>query len=402
MPPPLAVHCELAPVLVNRTAVYRLCRLLPGELARRGFRATSSALLSRLNEHAEPASALERRLYGLSRRWLYAALGRPGLFRRLLPAAAWLPGLRRPGGLRLYLDPLYLLFHRGHDNGVVLVYDVTPATDPGWHGRGAAELYLRAFDLLARSRCHVVAVSRNTADHLRVNWGVAPSRLTVLPLGLLPQSRSRSARGAYPAAAPFLLFVGSVEPRKNVAGLIRAYAASGLFASHGVRLRVVGEVPAAGHPVMELARATPGVGLAGFVSDTELSAAYRGCLAFVYPSFCEGFGLPLLEAMHHGCVCLATCTGASPEVAGDAALYVDPYSVEDIARGLRRVLALSDTARRAMAARGRQRAKQFTWDGFCDGLAGVLRRHAAECGLAPAEGSEHARLVVSPAAAARA
>jgi glycosyltransferase involved in cell wall biosynthesis len=264
---------------------------------------------------------------------------------------------------------------------VVLVYDVTPVTDAAWHGPGVSRLYSAAFDHLAQSRCQVVAVSRNTADHLRVNWGVAPSRLTVLPLGPFGQAyASGAARG--PEADRFFLFVGSLEPRKNVAGLLEGYRAARLFAEHNIRLRIIGGVPEQAGELARLARATPGADLLGAVSDAELAAAYRDCLAFVYPSYCEGFGLPLLEALSHGCVCLATRTGASPEIGGKCCVYVDPYSPQEIARGLRRLASLPAADRQRRRRMALRRAEQFTWPAFYDGLSSVLLR-AAEALPAP-------------------
>src|SRR5207244_7679896 len=125
--------------------------------------------------------------------------------------------------------------------------------------------------------------------------------------------------------------------------------------------RVIRSLPSDDHPLVALSRSTPGVDLCGFVDDADLAAAYERCLAFVYPSFCEGFGLPLLEAMHRGSVCLSTVTGASPEIAGDAALYVNPYAPAEIADGLRQVVELAPAARRLLSARARQRAQCFTW-----------------------------------------
>src|SRR5262249_40779336 len=196
-----------------------------------------------------------------------------------------------------------------------------------------------------KSRMHIVATCQDTADRLRLRWGIPASRVSVLPLGLFPlPDTPASAETNMPNQAPFFLFVGTLEPRKNVEGLIRAYAASGLFAERGIRLRLVGMKHADDHPIMRRARATAGVDIAGFVSDADLAAAYEQCLAFVYPSFCEGFGLPLLEAMHRGCLCLSTNTGASPEVAGDTALYVNPYNGADITNGLRRIVSLPSGA----------------------------------------------------------
>ena len=93
-------------------------------------------------------------------------------------------------------------------------------------------------------------------------------------------------------------------------------------------------------------------------------------------TFIRGVGvslsLPLLEAMHHGCVCLSTSTGASPEVGGEAALYVNPYSVNDIAKGLRRLISLPVKDRKRMSLAARVRAEQFTWSRFYDAVADLL------------------------------
>lgn len=371
------IHCELAPVLINRTAVYKMCRIIPVALTERGFRVSSGALLARIGQAScEPESRWQRMLFDRSRRWLYWAIGRPLVFdysRRLTGLA---PRWRARGALTLYMDPLYILFHGAPDSGVVIVYDITTVSEGGWHGDTVGRLYARAFELLARSSCHIVASCENTADQLRVNWGIAPSRLTVLPLGLFTMPEAVSTTGSA-LEAPFLLFVGQMEPRKNVPGLIKAFVASELHSRRGIRLRIIGSLPPEDHPDVRLARATPGVDLLGFVDEAELSSSYAKCLAFVYPSFCEGFGLPLLEAMHRGCVCLSTTMGASPEIAGDAALYVSPFSTGEIARGLQQVVDLTAPERQRLSERARQRAEFFSWSRFHDGLADVLRRQAA-------------------------
>jgi glycosyltransferase involved in cell wall biosynthesis len=290
--------------------------------------------------------------------------------------------------VRLFFDPLYLLFHGAPQTGVTIVYDITPASDPQWHDPRTCRLYRAAFDILARSRMHVVATCQNTADQLRVNYGIAPSRVTVLPLSLFSRSEKgvRTLSGPPPepggmqasfSGPPFFLFVGATqEMRKNVVGLIEAYARSKLYEERGIRLRIIGSHAGWEHPVVALARTTLGVDLPGQVGDDDLAEAYDNCLAFVYPSFHEGFGIPLLEAMHRGCVCLSTISGASPEVAGNAGLYVNPYSGAELVRGLRRLANLSGEERRLLSAAARERSRLFTWDRFYDGLAGILSRQA--------------------------
>lgn len=371
----LRVHCELGPVLCNRTAVYKICKLTPAALTQRGFHVRCSALLARIApETLEPLTPRQRHLFQQSQQWLTQAICRPSRFL----SSRWLTGFstawRHGLGLRLFLDPLYVLFYGLVQDAVVLVYDITPASDPAWHHPHVGRLYEAAFAHLARSRCHLVASCQNTYDQLRVNYGIAPSRLTHLPLGLFgfPETAPRQPDAE---EAPFLLFVGATEElRKNVVGLIQAYGAAGLYQSRGIRLRILGSHAGEDHPVVVAARATPGVDLMGFVSDAVVAASYERCLGLVFPSFHEGFGLPLLEAMARGCVCVASILGASPEVGGDAVLYVNPYSQSEIIRALWRVVELPAAERQRLARLGRQRARQFTWDRFYDGLAALLRR----------------------------
>jgi glycosyltransferase involved in cell wall biosynthesis len=369
------IHLELGPVLVNRTAVYQMCKAAPRELAARGFDVRSSALTARLNLDAEPVGARERQRFDRSERWLRGAAANPTWFLKSRHAAGLWPRWRHAHGTSVFFDPLYPLFFGGLDRGVVVAYDTTPVTDPDWHPPGVGKLYDAAFRFLARGRFHMVCSSRNTADHLRVNWGFAPSRLTVLPLGAFAPEPPVVPPGKYPDA-PFLLFVGSLDPRKNVERLIHAYRASGLLTSHGLRLRLIGFPQDPDHPIRAAARATPGVDVGGFTSGGEITAGYRDCFAFVYPSLLEGFGLPLLEAMNHGCLCLSTICGASPEVSGDAAISVNPYDFGDIVRGLRRLASLPIAERIGLKEAALQRASLFSWSRFYDGLAGVLRDRA--------------------------
>jgi glycosyltransferase involved in cell wall biosynthesis len=372
------IHCELAPILVNRTAVYKMCRQVPGELQRRGFHVNCSALLARLSpETAEPANRVDRYLLERSRRWLLWAIRRPNLFRGTHRLSGLMQRWRHGSRTLLALDPLYTLFYGAPDHGVVIAYDITPVTNPDWHPPGVGYLYELAYAHLARSRFHIVASCRNTADQLRLRWGIPPSRITSQPLGLFTVPDTDAVEDSSPRSeAPFLLFVGTVEPRKNVAGLIQAYADSGLFAERGIRLKLIGMKQDDSHPIMRLARSTSGVDIAGFVSDAKLASAYRSCLAFVYPSFCEGFGLPLLEAMHHGCLCMSTITGASPEVAGDTAVYVNPYDPVDIRRNLRRIVSMSVAEASVFRRCAAERSREFTWNRFYDRLAEVLHEAA--------------------------
>src|SRR5437899_609403 len=203
---PLHVHCELAPVLVNRTAAYRMCKEIPVALAERGFRVSCSALLARVAAGtAEPTTPLEQRLFARSQRWLRWASHHTGFFHKTHRLTGLGLRWRHRRGVRLFLDPLYILFYGAPDTGVVIVHDTTPVTDPSWHHPGVCQLYEIAYARLARSRCHLVTPCQNTADQLRLNWGIAPSRLTVLHEGLFALPKPHTAERRLPDE-PYLLF----------------------------------------------------------------------------------------------------------------------------------------------------------------------------------------------------
>ncbi|MBO0689870.1 MAG: glycosyltransferase family 4 protein, partial [Candidatus Dormibacteraeota bacterium] len=137
-------------------------------------------------------------------------------------------------------------------------------------------------------------------------------------------------------------------------------------------LVVVGRVGWAYGSVLEELRADPGVRLLSDVDDPTLAALYRGAGLLAFPSLYEGFGLPLLEAMEAALPALVGRGGSLPELAGGAALEVDPLSVEAIADGLQRLLD-DPELRRTLAERGRARATEFTWDGAGLRVLEILR-----------------------------
>src|SRR5262249_52141428 len=150
---------------------------------------------------------LEDHLLERSRRWLLWAIRQPGWFRRTHRLAGLMTRWRHQGKL-LSLDPLYPLFHGGPDRGVAICYDITPVTDPEWHPEGVGYLYELAYAHLAKSRMHIVATCQDTADRLRLRWGIPASRVSVLPLGLFPlPDTPASAETNMPNQAPFFLFV---------------------------------------------------------------------------------------------------------------------------------------------------------------------------------------------------
>jgi glycosyltransferase involved in cell wall biosynthesis len=164
-------------------------------------------------------------------------------------------------------------------------------------------------------------------------------------------------------ARPFVLFVGGAEPRKNHTVLFEAFAQSSRLAK-SLSLVAIGEVKSRGASLMVTARKlgiTDSVCCPGYVSVEDLRMLYSHAEIFVFPSLYEGFGIPLLDAMACGAPLITGTESALPEVAGDAAIYVDPHDPEQLGTELERLLSDREIQEQ-LRNKGFERVKQFTWD----------------------------------------
>ena len=234
----------------------------------------------------------------------------------------------------------------------------------------------------------VVVPSAATARDAQALYAVPRGRLLVVPLGVdatvfRPTSQERSAAdlprlGVEP---PYVLSLDVFNPRKNFAAVLEAVARL----PQGTRrpLTVVGvgrprRTAAAADPAKkaEALGLRPRVRLLGDVSAEDLVALYSGALAFVYPSHYEGFGMPVLEAMACGCPVITADRSSLPEVAGGAALLVDPSRPDELARAMA-VLATDDKERARLAAAGSARAAGFTWRRTAEGMLAAFEQALA-------------------------
>jgi glycosyltransferase involved in cell wall biosynthesis len=226
---------------------------------------------------------------------------------------------------------------------VVTVHDLAvlrhPEAFPRWTRSYAPLLVPKVL----RAAHSVIAVSEFTASELETLLRVPREKIHVVPNAVDDTFSPDGPR----ADGDYVLAVGTLEPRKNLARAIEAAA------QIGVDLRVVG---APGWGGVEARGAN--VTWLGSVDDDELACQYRGALCVVYPSVYEGFGLPVLEAMACGAAVVTSAGGATAEVAGDAAVLVDPLDVGAIAAGIETAIASRETLR----ARGIERARGFSWD----------------------------------------
>jgi glycosyltransferase involved in cell wall biosynthesis len=229
-----------------------------------------------------------------------------------------------------------------HDLGLLRHPDAFPA----WHRR-SGQIALRAG---VRAADAIVAVSAFTSSELTELLGVPAERIRVVPNGVDPIF---DAAGP-PAEGDYVLAVGTLEPRKNLAAAVEAARLA------GVELRVAGERGWGGVDVP---------GWAGRPSDAELAALYRGARCLVYPSLYEGFGIPVLEAMACGTPVVTSRGGATEEVAGGAAVLVDAADPEAIAAGI----AEAERRRDELVPLGLERARSFTWQHAADLVEGLWR-----------------------------
>lgn len=250
---------------------------------------------------------------------------------------------------------------------VVTVHDLAFLRHPEHLTARRRAWLAHAVRLSARAADRVIAVSTSTADDLSAWFDIARSRIDVVPSAPSPQVRPVEGaardtfREKHGITRPFVLSVGTLEPRKNLPTLLRAFSAIQSRVPHDLVL-----VGPEGWLTDELRRTIGELDLGsrlrmtGFVPDDELGAWYSAADLFAFPSFYEGFGLPAVEAMRCGTPVLASSTSCFPEVVGDAGHLVDPNDVDSWAESMVGLLHDSQTLA-DLGRRGRERAAEFTW-----------------------------------------
>jgi glycosyltransferase involved in cell wall biosynthesis len=367
----------------RRGGVARYARCLLSALAQVDGRNTYVLFL-----HRDNASDFD----GLPLRWRRVVLPLPRPEARYLEQVVLPPLLY---GLRLdvvhYPALAPVLAYPGP--AVATVHDLTLELFPDNVDLRSRLYYRRLLRAGVRRARRIIADSESTKGDLCRLWDVPPQFIEVIPLAPaptfqkpVPASRVCDVLKRYGLPDTYLLGVSTLQPNKNFARLLEAYALARGRLPEDTSLVVVGQP---GWRYEGVVRSTRELGLdgsvrfIGYVPDADLAALYSGALAFVYPSLYEGFGLPPLEAMACGAPVIASHASSLPEVVGDAGLLVDPLDVEDIAAAMVRV-ASDPVLREAMRQAGRARASRFSWQKCAQRTLAVLEAAANGAPLPPA------------------
>ena len=219
----------------------------------------------------------------------------------------------------------------------------------------------------ARSASHILTDSEYSRQDILRTYGLPPERVTTTPLAAPSRFKpvnDRQVLEKYGISGDYILAVGSIQPRKNIARLIRGYTR--MLAQHpdnAPRLVIVGKRAWLFEDTIRAAAvssANDKILFTGYVPESDLAALYTSALCFAYPSFFEGFGIPLLEAMRCGAPTVTSDRTCFPEVVGDASLIIDPFDEQSIADGLWRMI--SDAAlREQLRSRGFVQSSLFDW-----------------------------------------
>ncbi len=269
----------------------------------------------------------------------------------------------------IYLEPNFIPLRIPARRTIVTLPDFSFARFPEWHTAEKVRYFEKYFWKKIKEVDAVIVLSDFIKREAVSRFGMAENRVFTIPLGVdpkvfrkYPASETRPVKTRYELPEDFILFVGSIEPRKNLNRLLQAYRKLALPLRKKHQLVLTGSKGWKNEEVMSSIRESDEeIRYLGYVPERELGPLYNLAKLFVYPSLYEGFGLPPLEAMACGCPVVVSAAASLPEICRDAAAYVDPLDVDQMAEGMRKVLEDGDY-RKNLIGKGLARAAHFTWE----------------------------------------
>jgi len=270
----------------------------------------------------------------------------------------------------LFFAPDHHIPKLDHTPVIATIMDAYPLIYPRRVSRRLRYFKNFAFKRASHWAEHIITISEYSKRDISNYFEIADEKISVIPLGVDETFFERIDRGErervcrkYGLEEGFFLFVGTIQPRKNLSGLIRAYESLPERIKKRHALLIIGHY-GWGEDVLwknlTLEHTYRTIHHLQDISDHELRTLLQSALALVYPSFYEGFGLPILEGFASEIPVITSSTSSIPEVAADAAVYIDPEDPRDIARGMMRLLQ-DPGLQKEMVARGKLRAREYSW-----------------------------------------
>jgi glycosyltransferase involved in cell wall biosynthesis len=266
---------------------------------------------------------------------------------------------------------------------VLVVHDLAYLHFPDHIPRKHLRFYRDYISRYCKKADHIVAVSEFTAKDIQRHFRIPENRISVACNGpgirphRLTVDQKEKVRLKYSDGKPFFLYLGAVHPRKNVGRLIRAFDLFKQKTEAPTNLLIAGRMAWKTGPVQEArnrARYRDSIRFLGHIPDEEIAGLLSSCLAFTYVSLFEGFGIPILEAMQADVPVITSNRSSMPEVAGEAALLVDPEKEEDIASAMKRIWE-DEGLRQDLIEKGRVQQERFSWKRAVD----VVERALMNC-----------------------
>lgn len=249
---------------------------------------------------------------------------------------------------------------------ITMIHDLTPLLLTDYHPRKSVIFHKLLLRNVLKNADQIITNSKNSKNDLLNMFAFTEGKISSIPLGVKDKKdfeADNEVLEKFNLTKPFFLNVGTIEPRKNLSLLIKAY---NIFRSEHskekIGLVIAGKKGWKCESILSEIKSSPfsnSITLTGYVSENELMNLYTRAKAFIYPSHYEGFGLPLLEAMRFGIPVLSADNSSLPEVGGNVALYFK--SAEELSHRLTKVLRLSQTELDDIALSGRNRAAEFSW-----------------------------------------
>ncbi|MDR1810576.1 MAG: glycosyltransferase family 4 protein [Prevotella sp.] len=274
-----------------------------------------------------------------------------------------------PAYLRSIGNPLLVSFSGcgplNYSNQIITIHDVSHERYPEWFSKNYCRFYGFMFPRIGRKAHAILTVSEFSKQEIIDTLKLAPEKIHVIhsnvPFHTKPTDEevlSRLNRPPEPLASKYILTVSSMDPRKNFIRLVQAFDR---IEDKTIKLYIIGmQFKAFNTPDLRKLLGE-NVVLPGYVDDDALQQMYANALFSIYPTLYEGFGLPPLESMTYGCPVIASDIPALREVSGDAVLYTNPYSIDDMTAKMNR-MATDEKLRHDLVVKGLKQIKEYSWD----------------------------------------